>query len=375
MTEVEQKPTKAPPLPVGGAVMAIVPQSFEEVQRVANTVLASGVTPQALIYRAKDGDDPSMVKARNLAAVASVLMAGAELGIPPMAALRLFTVINGRPALYADGNVAVVRKAKDHDGKRVCAYISSGFQIVLQENGTMDVKSFGWCESRRADTDETHREEFSIEDAITAGLWSPDAMVERDVWEYDQTTRKRRPVKRTVPNDAPWHRYWKRMLIWRATGYCLRWLYADVLGGMIDEFEAREITGMIDITPAAPVAHIPPEPPPMPDAEDEPSVVNAATATEPAHEPGVRSTYLQRLREELDDLDDAESVEMRFDELDVQTTLAGSDAELAAAFKIKAERLAVIARLELEAAGQTSMFPGDDIPAESMQMVKNLGAG
>jgi protein phosphatase len=42
--------------------MAIVPQSFEEIQRVANTILASGVAPTALIPKAKDGEDPQITK-------------------------------------------------------------------------------------------------------------------------------------------------------------------------------------------------------------------------------------------------------------------------------------------------------------------------
>jgi hypothetical protein len=55
------------------------------------------------------------------------------------------------------------------------------------------------------------------------------------------------------------------MLAWRAAGYCLRELFGDVLGGIRDEFEAREIAEadeMRDITPAERPA--PPKPPAPP---------------------------------------------------------------------------------------------------------------
>jgi hypothetical protein len=308
-------------MPVGGAVLAVVPQTVEEIQRVSNMVIAAGIAPQSLVKYVKDDasdDDRKAAAQRNIASVSTAIMAGAEVGLPPMAALRMFTVINGRPALYADGNVAVVRKAKDGEGKRIAEYLKAGVQMVYDyscpycgkvrssqedirthvehahkeddptEPGlvTISDKTFGWCEAKRADTGEIFREEFSITDAKLAKLWDPREEAEREVWEFSEEKRKRVPVKKMMPNDAPWHRFWKRMLMWRPTGYCLRWLFADVLGGMPDEYEARDMSGgMIDITPQVqPPSNGRPQPPqaPLPDEDENQDAANeaeAATAT------------------------------------------------------------------------------------------------
>lgn len=204
--------TRPPALMVGGSVNAIVPQSIEEIWRVSKMVVMAGLAPKALVGK-KAGDDA-------ISAVAISIMAGAELGLPPMVALRSFTVIGGRPALYGDGIINVARRSKK------AAYIRTGYDIV---------RNVGWCEAKRADTGETKRVEFSIEDAKRAGLWDDRPTVSKKDWNSGQFTN--------VPNDAPWFRYPQRMQQWRAAGYCLRELFADVLGGITDEYEAREIAG------------------------------------------------------------------------------------------------------------------------------------
>lgn len=265
-------------MPVGGGVTAIVPQSLEEIQRMANTAIAGGLAPASLVKWPKDNDTEEVIKdlgRRNIAAVSGVLMAGAELGVPPMAALRMFTSINNRVALYADGNVAVVRRARDRDGNLICSYIRQGFV-----RGETDAETHAWCEAKRADNDEIHREEFTVEDAKLAGLWDPSEFKRAKVWRNNV-----HGWHDDVPNDSAWHRYPKRMMLWRATGYALRWLFADVLAGMVDEFEAREIGGMVDITPQMPPPdNGRPQPPqaPMPEDENQDASNEAESATAPA---------------------------------------------------------------------------------------------
>lgn len=364
-------------IPMGGEVLAVVPQTFSDIQRVANQVIVAGIAPASLVKFPKAGDGDEDVRAiglRNVAAVSSVLMAGAELGVPPMAALRMFTAINGRPALYADGNVAVVRKARDRDGKLICAYIRQGF-----ERGDSDATTFAWCEAKRADNEEVHREEFSVEDAKRAGLWDDEAVVEREVWEFNKAAGKRQPTMKKVPNDAPWFRYPKRMMMWRATGYCLRWLFADVLGGMIDEFEAREIEGLIDITPAAPATGgmEPPEPPPIsPKIEDQPEEDEApepppeteaspdasqfpetatgdkSDAENPEPPQPTPDEFLANLEDWLSQAKDAEAIEMTWSEMDVESEFSSDPDRMAKALGLKEHHLARVG-------GQQSMFPGD----------------
>lgn len=100
------------PTAMRGQVTAIIPQSIEDVFRVAKGVVQSGLAPDALV-KGKDADQAAM-------AVAVAIMSGAELGLKPMVALRSFTVINGKPALYGDGLINVVRQS----GK--AAYLRTG---------------------------------------------------------------------------------------------------------------------------------------------------------------------------------------------------------------------------------------------------------
>lgn len=217
--------------PMRGNVTAIIPHTIEEVFRVARGVVMSGLAPDALT-KGKNGDEAA-------AAVAMTIMSGAELGLKPMVALRSFTVINGKPALYGDGLINVIRQS----GR--AAYLRTGCD-------TRDGKLVGWCEAKRSDTDEEKRVEFSQDDATRAGLWSNTAKV---------TKYKTGGGSYEKDNDSPWFRYPQRMLAWRAAGWCLRELFGDVLGGIRDEFEAEEMTEQqMMIAP----------PPPEPEAASEP---------------------------------------------------------------------------------------------------------
>lgn len=234
-TKVTQLPPGKTDLPVGGMPTAIVPQSFVEIQRIANTVIAAGIAPKALI----SGKDVNP-----LAAVSIVIMAGAELGLPPMASLRSFTVIGGRPALYADGLINVIRRS----GK--AKSLKMGFQ---PHSGDVEYgdNAMGYCIATRSDTGESLEVKFTVADAKKAKLWD----------ERPKVDRWRSGAKEAVDNDAPWYRFPKRMLQWRATGFCLRELFADVLGGITDEYEARDT--MIDVTPQT-IDEPPPAPSPEP---------------------------------------------------------------------------------------------------------------
>lgn len=414
--EQNQVATKGPsaPLPTGGAVMAVVPQTVEEIQRVAFMVINSGIAPASLVKFVKDNAPPEekqRIGKQNVAAVATAIMAGAELGLPPMVALRAFAVINGRPALYADGNVAVVRKAKangiplvsslkagfvaehpficpvcDQTGstrKRVLQHLaiahSEEFKTLVEVAGSpADIEidqdtsilldtSYGWCEARRSDTDEAHRETFTVAEAKRAGLWDEEEEVEREVWEWNPEKKTREPTRKLVPNDSPWHRYPQRMMMWRPTGYCLRWLFADVLGGMPDEYEARSMT--IDITPNTqapswepPVQVQRPAPPPVPDDDEGDSEPQeraaAAAAPTPADEPeeadqplppveyepvGIITPevrrQLNRLGKELAACLNEEQVHETFDKFDAQTRYGENEVAIAEAFNLRKKHI------------------------------------
>lgn len=257
-----------PALIAGGQVTAIVPQTVEETWRLATMVVSAGIAPVSVTGKPPadnaTSDEYDRWGKKASSAVATVILSGAELGLPPMVALRSFTVINGRPALFGDGLINVVRR------HRKAEYVRTGCD---ERNG----KLVGWCEAKRSDTGEVKREEFSEDDARRAGLWDDRQTRRGKVWKNGQQ------VWGDVPNDSTWFRYPKRMLAWRAAGYCLRELFADVLGGITDEFEAREIAGVHEAEPemiAAPSPVTPPSPPSPPSPPRQPAAKRAAPESE-----------------------------------------------------------------------------------------------
>lgn len=317
----------------GGHVMAIVPQTFEETYRVAKAVVMGGLAPSALVGKL-DGEAA-------ISAVTVAIMSGAELGLQPMVALRSFTVINGKPALYGDGLINVVRQSG-----RV-AYLRTGCD---ERDGQM----VGWCEAKRNDTGEDKRVEFSQADAVRAGLWQTEAIVTK--WnKWDKKNEQK-------PNDSPWYRFPQRMLAWRAAGYCLRELFGDVLGGIRDEFEAREIAeaeAFRDVTPHEAIS--PPSPPPPPRApiiEHDAPIIDDQPEAVTGEQDFDAAVFFEGLEAAMAGAHDAEAVEAAWVEFDVESTLADDDTNRDIADKIKARALKRVTTPQ-PPSPQDDMFPGD----------------
>lgn len=299
----------------GGNVIAIVPQTFEETMRVSRAVVASGLAPAALI-NGLTGDDAA-------AAVAVAIMSGAELGLKPMVSLRSFTVINGRPALYGDGLINVVRQSG-----RV-TYLRTGCDLIAGQ-------LIGWCEAKRNDTDEEKRVEFSQEDAIRAKLWSDTPKV---------TKYNKGGGSYEKDNDSPWYRFPKRMLAWRAAGYCLRELFGDVLGGIRDEFEAREIADLDDlrdVTPPAAAAKSLPPKPPAPPAPPTAKTIEAQTEEQATETEFDLGSFLEDVETAMAGAKTSEDVAEIWNDFDAPANLesAGHSDMIDAAFAIRDRRLA-----------------------------------
>lgn len=316
----------------GGQVMAIVPQTFEETWRIARAVLVGGLAPEALV-KGKEGDDA-------VSAVAVAIMSGAELGLKPMVALRSFTVINGKPALYGDGLINVVRQSG-----RV-AYLRTGCE-------ERDGQLIGFCEAKRNDTGEEKRVEFSQTDAIRAKLWSDQPRVKR--YRKDGTSYE-------VDNDSPWYRFPQRMLAWRAAGYCLRELFGDVLGGIRDEFEAREIAeteGMRDVTPVISPPS-PPSPLSPPRGEADAPIIDELPEAVTGEQVFDAAKFFEDLELAMAGAHDAEAIESAWSELDVDATLTNDELNLDIANKIKARATKRVSTPQPPSPpAQDEMFPGD----------------
>lgn len=113
---------------------------------------------------------------------------GAELGLKPMQAMQNLAVINGRPSLWGDAVIALVRSSP------LCEYV-----IETDDGNTATCKV-----KRRGDPGEQVRT-FSMEDAKTAGL---------------------------LGKQGPWSQYPKRMRQMRARAFALRDVFPDVLRGL-----------------------------------------------------------------------------------------------------------------------------------------------
>jgi RecT family len=204
-----------PQLTAGHRPAAIVPQTMDEAYRLANAVCMAGMAPRGL-------DTPEK------ACVA--IMHGLEIGLTPMAALQRIAVVNGRPTIWGDGAIGLVR------GSGLCEFVRETIE------GEGDKRVAVCTTKRKGEVDPVSRT-FSVDDAKRAGLWG---------------------------KQGPWQQYPERMLTMRARAFCLRDVYADVLGGLYlrEELEDAPTPPAPPVrAPAPPAAQI--EPPATPAAEPE----------------------------------------------------------------------------------------------------------
>lgn len=196
MADGHQNALVRTPIQTGGAVAAIVPQNFDDAWRIAGALAAAGMGP-------KDIDTQEKVLA--------VMMAGAEIGMPPFQSLQSFAIINGRPALWGDGMMGVVRKHGVRVEERTEGLIADGTFVA-------------YCKVTRPDTGEVIERSFSVVDAKRAGLWQTEAKVRRKNFKTGEFYE--------ATNDSPWFKYPQRMIPMRARSWALRDGCADMLRGM-----------------------------------------------------------------------------------------------------------------------------------------------
>jgi hypothetical protein len=196
-----------PAIVAGGNVRAIVPQDFDGAWRIATAVHASGMAPYGI-----NSPEKAMV----------AIMHGLEIGLTPMNALQSIAVINGKPTIYGDAALALVRASG----------LMEAFKEIIEGEGE-NMKAI--CRVKRKD-EEPIEGEFSVADAKTAGLW----------------TKRGRNGEST-----PWQTYPKRMLKFRARAFALRDAFADVLKGISIREEVEDYTHAIETNEE------PPDPPPV----------------------------------------------------------------------------------------------------------------
>lgn len=121
---------------------------------------------------------------------------GAELGLKPLQALQNLAIINGRPSLWGDAVIALVRSSP------LCEFV---LEADDGHTATCRVK-------RRGEPEQTRT--FSMDDAKAAGLQG---------------------------KQGPWTQYPKRMRQMRARAFALRDVFPDVLRGLPVAEEVMDI--------------------------------------------------------------------------------------------------------------------------------------
>jgi hypothetical protein len=199
-----------PAMIAGGLLQSVMPQSFEEVQRLASTAVAAGLygqqsAKQKIKRDGANGYDYVFDEKQAVAQATMAILMGLEIGSPPMQSLQNITVINGRCMIWGDLVPALVRG----NGHKMREWIDGNGDAMVAH-----------CEIIRGDTGEAIHGEFSVDDAKQARLWQTEAKI------------KKYHDKPPVDNDSPWYRFPKRMLQMRARGFAARDGIADIMKGM-----------------------------------------------------------------------------------------------------------------------------------------------
>ncbi|HSC09025.1 MAG TPA: recombinase RecT, partial [Steroidobacteraceae bacterium] len=187
-------------------------QSLDELARVSAMVKASGFAP-------KDFDTPEKV--------GTAILYAMELGLNPITALGQIAVVNGRPTLWGQAPLALVRASGllkscneffvDGAGNRVA---SAGIASAMKKGELTAV-----CRVWRVGEEEPTEAFFSVADAQRAGLWG---------------------------KQGPWAQYPTDMLGYKARARALRGTFADVLRGVAIK-EDLEGHGPVDVPAYGPL--------------------------------------------------------------------------------------------------------------------------
>jgi len=197
--------TETPATPPRALTTWAEPRSLADARQVAEAVARSGLAPQS---------------ARSPDAVMVILATGAELGLPPMAALRSIHVVSGRAVLSAD-----LMRA-----------------LVMRAGGDL------WC----------------VEASPTRAEWRArrNGRESAAVWTIEMARRAGLAGK-----TGPWQQYPHAMLSARASVEICRRVWPEVCAGLYtpDEMGASEAVE-VEVVPA-PTSDTPPQPAEVVEAE------------------------------------------------------------------------------------------------------------
>lgn len=215
----------------------LAPQNMTEAMEFSKMLAGSNMVPQN--YRGKSQD------------ILVAVQWGYEVGLQPMQALQNIAVINGKPSIYGDAALALV---KAHP-------LCRGVTERLEGEGD-NMKAV--CIVKRAYPDgevEETVKTFSVANAKKAKLWG---------------------------KQGPWTQYPERMLAMRARGFAIRDAFPDAMKGIITQEEAQDMPAQEpkNVTPTNALDDIKPIEAPEPEVVDVDTgeVIEAAVEASEAQE-------------------------------------------------------------------------------------------
>lgn len=152
-------------------------------------------------------------------AIAAKIEVGRDLGLPPTQAIANIMILNGKPSIYGDAGMALIR------GSGLMAECDDTYEGDPEPdaNGKPTNRDFTAVFTiRRVGVDKPRVARFSVQDAIQAGLWN---------------------------KPGPWQNYTTRQLMWRAKSFACRDEFQDVLCGCVFTEEALDYPGVRQTEP------------------------------------------------------------------------------------------------------------------------------
>lgn len=177
--------------------MSFMPQSYAEMERYCEKIANSSFCPKD--FKGKTGD------------VFIAIQMGIEVGLQPLAALQNIAVINGRPSIWGDAQLAIARAHP--------AFLSVR---EWMEGSFSAENAIAYCAIKRRGQEEEIRT-FSYAQAKKAGLIGTNV----------------------------WAKYPERMLQMRARGFCVRDVFGDALKGLQCAEEQQDIVYVTQVERAA----------------------------------------------------------------------------------------------------------------------------
>jgi hypothetical protein len=270
--------------------------TMDEMWRFSGAVVKSGICPKGFTQET----------------VMVAMQCGMELGLKPMQAVQNIAVVNGRPAVFGDMALALVRASDSFEA--IEEYYEIGdkrIEDVPEEKASAPDNLKAVCRLKRRGQEWMARK-FSVKAAKNAQLWS---------------------------KSGPWNEYWGRMLQMRARSFAIRDCFADVLKGVGIAEELQDIKvpaqGAVSVS-VLPASHAPE----IPEVHVEPGNVEDHTEPgEPISPPKPEAQETQETKPpEPEPESSLTSDDMMQIDADIQTCVDGKDAAGLAAIKEMLEK-------------------------------------